>query len=74
MNCPICKNGTMTPGYTSMTFEKGAATAVVKGVPAKICDNCGEAFVAEDVARRVYAVVETEFKKGIEIEVVHFAA
>ena len=67
MNCPICKSGNMTSGHTSLTFEKAGATVVVKRVPANICDNCGEAFVAEDVAH-------AELKKGVEIEVIHHAA
>jgi len=64
----------MSPGNTSLTFEKGAATVVIKGVPAKICDNCGESFVTETVARKVHKVAETEFAKGVEIEVIHYAA
>ena len=74
MNCPICKSGDTVAGYTTLTFEKASATVVVKGVPANICDNCGEAFVAEEIARKVHTVVNTEFKKGIELEVVHYAA
>jgi YgiT-type zinc finger domain-containing protein len=74
MNCPICKSGTMIDGYTSITFEKAAATVVVKGIPATVCDNCGEAFVAEVIARKVHGVVEAELEKGIEVEIVHFAA
>lgn len=74
VSCPICKSGTMTSGHTSLTFERAGATVVVKSVPANICDNCGEAFVAEDVARRVHDVAQAEFKKGVEIEVIHYAA
>ena len=39
-----------------------------------VCDNCGEAFIAEEIARKVHTVVNTEFKKGIDLEVVHYAA
>jgi YgiT-type zinc finger domain-containing protein len=74
VNCPICKSGNMTSGHTSMTFERAGATVVVKGVPADICDNCGEAFVADEVARRVHEVARTELRKGVEIEVIHYAA
>ena len=74
MNCPICKSGNMASGYTSITFERANATVVVKSVPANVCDNCGEAFIAEEIARKVHDVVEAEFKKGVEVEVVHYAA
>lgn len=74
MTCPICKSGFMTVGHTSLTFEKNGATVVVKDIPANVCDNCGEAFVPEEIARHVHEVVEAELKKGIEVEVVHYAA
>ena len=74
MNCPVCKHGNMISGLTTLTFEKASATLVVKRVPADICDNCGEAFVAEKVARNVHKLAETELKKGVEIEVINYAA
>lgn len=74
MSCPVCRNGDLSPGFTSLTFERGEATIVVKGVPADICSNCGEAFVAEPTARRVSEVAEQEARRGVTVEVVHFAA
>lgn len=74
MICPICKHGNITQGFTTLTFEKENAIIVVKKVPADICDNCGEAFVLQDIARKIFTLVETEVKKGIEIEVLNFAA
>ena len=74
MNCPICKSGNMASGKTSITFERQNATVVVKSIPANVCDNCGEAFIDETIARSVHRIVETELKKGVEIEVVHYAA
>ena len=74
MNCPICRHGNMNTGFTSLTLEKENATLVIKHVPAEICDNCGEAFVDEEVGRKVSEIAESELKKGIEIEVIHYAA
>jgi YgiT-type zinc finger domain-containing protein len=74
MNCPICKNGSMTKGRTSVTFERKNATVVVKSVPANVCENCGEAFIEEVIARSVHRIVDTELKKGVEIEIIHYAA
>ena len=64
----------MISGFTTLTFEKANATLVVKRVPADICDNFGEAFVAEEVARNVHKVAKTELKKGVEMEVINYAA
>lgn len=48
MKCVICKHGETRPGMTTVTLERGGATLVVKGVPARICGNCGEAYVDGD--------------------------
>ena len=74
MTCPICKSGTTSQGFTTLTVEKGTSTIIIKKVPADICDNCGEAYVSEEIGKKVYNLVETEVKKGIEIEVLNFAA
>jgi YgiT-type zinc finger domain-containing protein len=42
MKCVICKHGETTPGSTTVTLEKASSTIVFKGVPALICDQCGE--------------------------------
>lgn len=32
-----------------MTFHRDGQTLVVNEVPADVCENCGEAYIAEDV-------------------------
>jgi len=32
-----------------VTFPRDSRTLVVNGVPAEVCENCGEAYVAEEV-------------------------
>jgi hypothetical protein len=32
-----------------VTFHRDGRTLVVNEVPAEVCENCGEAYVAEDV-------------------------
>ena len=74
VKCPVCRYGELSDGVTSMTFERTNATIVVKKVPAEVCENCGEAFVSEEVARRVQTIVDDGFRKGVEIEVLTYAA
>jgi YgiT-type zinc finger domain-containing protein len=41
--CPICKHGQMRPGTVSVTLDRpNGPTVVFKGVPALVCDNCGQ--------------------------------
>ena len=45
MKCVVCKKGETKAGTTTMTLERDGATLVFKSVPARVCANCGEAYV-----------------------------
>lgn len=49
MNCIVCRHGDTRPGTTTIAFYRDGRTLVVNEVPAEVCENCGEAYVAEDV-------------------------
>jgi YgiT-type zinc finger domain-containing protein len=49
MNCIVCRHGDTQPGTTTVTFHRDGRTLVVNEVPAEVCENCGEAYVADDV-------------------------
>ncbi len=53
MNCIVCHHGETRPGLTSVTFHRDGQTVVVNEVPAEVCENCGEAYVAEDVTAQL---------------------
>lgn len=74
MKCVICKHGETRPGKTTVTLERGGATIVVKGVPAWICDNCGEAYVDEKTTRQLLGTAEEALRAGIQVDVREFAA
>lgn len=74
MSCPICKHGRMYKGHTTLTFERGISTIVIKEVPASVCDNCHESFVTEEISRKLLETVRVEAQKGVEVEVLHYAA
>ncbi|HEX6817539.1 MAG TPA: type II toxin-antitoxin system MqsA family antitoxin [Ktedonobacterales bacterium] len=74
MRCVICKQSEIEPGTTTVTLERGTLTLVVKGVPARICPNCGEEYVDEDVAARLLALVEQAAQTGVQVEVRQYAA
>jgi YgiT-type zinc finger domain-containing protein len=74
MKCVICKHGETQPGTTTVTLERAATTLVVKNVPARICDNCGEAYVEEEITRRLLATADEVLRTGVQIDVRDFAA
>lgn len=67
MNCIVCHHGDTHAGTTTVTFHREGRTLVVTAVPAQVCENCGEAYVAEDFtaellriaseARQAHAIV-----------------
>jgi YgiT-type zinc finger domain-containing protein len=74
MHCVICKQGETHPGKATVTLERGGATVVIKGVPAMICDNCGEYYLDEAMTEQVLAMGEQALTQGAEVEVRRFAA
>jgi YgiT-type zinc finger domain-containing protein len=73
MKCVVCKTGNTQPGRTSVTIERGGTTLVFKAVPAEVCDNCGEAYVSEEVSRQILASAEHAAQSGVQVEVQDFA-
>ena len=74
MKCVICKNGKTKRGKVTVTLERGAMTLVVKGVPARVCDNCGEEYLEEKVMAALELVVKSAAKSGVVVEVRDYAA
>jgi YgiT-type zinc finger domain-containing protein len=56
VNCIVCRDGDTRPGTTTVTFHRDGRTLVVNKVPAEVCENCGEAYVAEDVTAELLRI------------------
>ena len=74
MTCALCKHGETKPGQTTVTLERVQGTVIFKGVPADVCENCGEYYLAEKIARQVMLRAEAAVKSGAEVEILRFAA
>ncbi len=74
MKCVICKQGERVPGLATVTLQRGETVVIVKGVPADICQECGEYYLEETVARKVYTQAEEALKKHKEVEILQYAA
>ncbi len=72
MKCVICKIGETQPGRTTVVLERGNMTLLFKGVPAEVCQNCGEAYVDASVSDRLLKDAETAVRSGVELEVREF--
>ena len=74
MKCAICKHGDTQPGTTTVTLERSGCTILIKDVPADVCDNCGEYYVDDDIARNLFARAESAVQAGSELQVIRYAA
>lgn len=74
MTCLICKNGEARPGHASVTLQRGDCTVIIKGVPADVCENCGEHYVSEEVTRELLRRAEVAVRNGAEVEILGYAA
>jgi len=57
-----------------VTLQRGDTTVILKGVPAEVCDNCGEYYLSEEVTLRVLAAAAEAVARGAEVEILRFAA
>ncbi len=64
MTCVVCKNGETRPGTTTETYELGAAVVVVRGIPAEVCDQCGESYTDAETTRRLETIVARARQTG----------
>jgi YgiT-type zinc finger domain-containing protein len=74
MLCVICKNGKTRPGRATVTLEREGTTLIVRGVPAEICENCGEEYVDESAARSLLRTAEEAARAGAHVDIREFAA
>ncbi len=74
MKCVVCKHGETRPGATRVAVERGNTVLVVRQVPAKVCDNCGEAYIDADAFDQLQRMLDEASQAGVQIEVRQYAA
>jgi YgiT-type zinc finger domain-containing protein len=74
MICLICRDAETIDGLTSVTFERGEMKLVINNVPARVCPNCGEAYVEEDDAVQLLNRAEAKYQAGILDSALDFSA
>lgn len=73
MPCVICNNGETVPGETMYTGMDGETIVVVKNVPAKVCDNCGESYVSSETAARLLKPLNGGADANVEVVVIEYS-
>ncbi len=74
MKCIVCKKGETKAGKTSLTLEKDGTTLIFKGVPARVCANCGEEYVDEKITASLLRSAEETARSGVQVEIRQYAS
>jgi YgiT-type zinc finger domain-containing protein len=68
--CWICENAYLKSGQTTYTVDLSFTLVVVRNVPARVCTQCGEEWIAPDTARQLEEITEEARRKNHQVEVV----
>jgi YgiT-type zinc finger domain-containing protein len=70
--CPEC-GGEKADGKTTFTVEFETGVLVVRDVPAKVCQQCGEEWIDDSVASELESLARKAKEKQSELEMVPFS-
>ena len=68
----ICKQGHTRPAQITIVLERNGYSWKKEGVPAQVCDSCGESFVDEDVTSQILAQAEASIQADTEKDLYPF--
>lgn len=69
--CPLC-GGDKTSGHITFTADLDSGLVVVRKVPAKVCQQCGENWIEHETAKRLEKLVQDAQEKQAEVEIVQW--
>jgi YgiT-type zinc finger domain-containing protein len=69
VRCLICRAGDVRPGKTTFTIEREGLTLVLKGVPTRVCGQCGEGYFDEQTNWRIETIADRARHSGVEVAV-----
>lgn len=71
--CPIC-GGAKINSTTSFTVDYNTGVVVVREVPAKVCVQCGEEWITDDIASKLEEIVSISKRQNQEIFIAKFGS
>lgn len=70
--CPLC-GGKKTEGFSTFTVDLKTGVLVIREVPAEVCDQCGESWIADKTAEKLEKITNEFKQKMAQVEVVVFS-
>ncbi|MCX5886294.1 MAG: type II toxin-antitoxin system MqsA family antitoxin [Proteobacteria bacterium] len=74
MKCVICKKGEVHQGTATVTLVRNNTTLVVKSVPARVCENCGEEYVDEEITAKLLHQADEAVRTGVQVDIREYIA
>jgi YgiT-type zinc finger domain-containing protein len=72
--CLICRQGRPVPGFTTVTLDHKEIKLSIRSVPAHVCSVCGETYVEQIIAIRLFQIAEKLEAAGLSGESVLYSA
>jgi YgiT-type zinc finger domain-containing protein len=74
VKCVACKAGTVKPGTSTFMADMDGTVFVVRGVPALVCDNCGEKYFEGPVLERLMETASGARQSGVKVDIRDYMA
>ena len=74
MKCAICRKRRNVRGHITVLLERKETTLVFKNVPAQICENCGEEYLASDTNNDLLKKAKEAVARGVDFQMLRYAA
>jgi YgiT-type zinc finger domain-containing protein len=71
--CPLC-GGQLSAQLATIPFVLGKTIAVIKQVPAEVCDSCGEPFLQAEATDAVTELLDNALASSAEVSVMTYSA
>ena len=71
--CPLC-GGQLREGLATIPFVLDSIVAVVKDVPAEICEECDESYMKGNAVDRIEELLQNLKNMAVEVSVIHYKA
>jgi len=70
----ICKTGETIGGSTIITLSREETVIVFKNVPCKVCNNCGERYIDQNITKRLLTIADEVNKSGVHVDIREYKA
>ena len=71
--CMYCKGNDLSPSLTTHVVNYKGCVIVIKNVPCEECEQCGEKYYSDEVARHLEKLVNVAKKLMQEISVIDYS-